>query len=65
MPGLHTNRGAKRAREARAELGLGDAEPVGCLLALVEERLRIPVGVALLADGVAGCCWHDGGRTML
>jgi Zn-dependent peptidase ImmA (M78 family) len=65
MPGRHTNRGAKRAREARAELGLGETEPAGCLLTLVEERLRIPVGVALFPDAVAGCCWHDGGRTML
>lgn len=65
MPGKDTNTGGKRAREVRAELGLADAEPATCLLSRVEQQLAIPVVVAALPAGVAGCCWRDGKRTVL
>ncbi|HET6548226.1 MAG TPA: ImmA/IrrE family metallo-endopeptidase [Solirubrobacter sp.] len=53
---MDTNRGAKRAREARAALGLDPGAPLECLLSVVEERF--PVVVAALPDAVAGaCCW--------
>ncbi len=59
---LHRNRGAKRAREARAELGLDERSPVPCLLSCVEEQAGFPVVVAALAEGVAGAC--TGGRLL-
>lgn len=65
MPGLDTNIGAKRARELRAELGLGPGEPAACLLTTVEDELGIPVVVAALPEGIAGCCWRDGERVLL
>ena len=65
MPGPDTNRGAKRAREARERLGLGAGGPVGCVLTLVEERAGVPVVVATLPDRIAGACWRAGGRTVL
>jgi hypothetical protein len=54
VAGLHSNRGAKRAREARAALGLDPEAPLPCLLSLVERRC--PVIVAALPDGIAGAC---------
>ena len=59
MPGLHSNRGAKRAREARRDLGLDPAAPLPCLLDVVERRAGLPVVVAALPAGVAGAC-HRG-----
>ncbi len=53
---LHRNRGAKRAREAREQLGLDPVAPVLCLLTCVEEAAALPVIVAPLAEGVAGAC---------
>ncbi len=53
---LHRNRGAKRAREARAKLGLDPAAPLPCLLDCVEERAGLRVVVAALPDHVAGAC---------
>lgn len=53
---LHRNRGAKRAREAREELGLDSVAPLSCLLNCVEERAGLRVVVARLPDGVAGAC---------
>ena len=53
---LHRNRGAKRAREARAELGLDPAAPLPCLLDCVEQRAGFNVVVARMPDGVAGAC---------
>ena len=38
VPGEDSNRGAKRAREARAALGLDPAAPLECLLSTVEQR---------------------------
>jgi Zn-dependent peptidase ImmA (M78 family) len=60
MPGLDTNRGAKRAREARERLGLDDVSPIACALALVEERAGLPVVVGSLPDEVAGALWRNG-----
>jgi Zn-dependent peptidase ImmA (M78 family) len=65
MPGRDTNTGAKRAREARAALGLDPVAPLGCVLATVEERAGVPVVVARLPAGVAGCCWREGDRVLL
>ncbi len=52
---LHRNRGAKRARETRAELGLDPAAPLPCLLDCVE-RAGFRVVVTRMPDGVAGAC---------
>ncbi|MDP8967844.1 MAG: ImmA/IrrE family metallo-endopeptidase, partial [Actinomycetota bacterium] len=65
MAGLDTNIGAKRARETRALAGLPDEAPVACLLTFVERELGVPVIVARLHEGVAGCCWRDGDRVVL
>jgi hypothetical protein len=56
--GLHFNRGAKRAREARAALGLDPAVPLECLLSVVETQF--PVVVAALPDAVAGAAYGGG-----
>jgi hypothetical protein len=61
-----TNTGAKRARETRAQLGIDVAAPVGCVLTLVERDLCLPVIIAALPVGIAGCCWRgDGDRVVL
>ena len=65
MPGRDTNIGAKRAREARGELALTDDAPATCLLTRVEQDLGIPVVVAALPAGIAGCCWREGERVVL
>jgi Zn-dependent peptidase ImmA (M78 family) len=65
VAGKHTNIGAKRARETRAELGIGSAAPVGCLLSVVEGRLGVPVALVALPDGIAGCCWRQGADVVL
>jgi IrrE N-terminal-like domain len=54
MASLDSNRGAKRAREARAALGLDPAAPLDDILDVVEEQR--PVIVATMPDGVAGAC---------
>ncbi|WP_354699015.1 ImmA/IrrE family metallo-endopeptidase [Paraconexibacter sp. AEG42_29] len=56
MPSLHSNRGAKRAREARAALGLDLGAPLSCLLDVVEDVVGLPVVIATLLDGLAGAC---------
>ena len=53
MPTVHTHRGAKRARTARDELGLGQDGPVGDLLAIVEAD-GPEVVLVELPDDVAG-----------
>ena len=58
MAGLDSNRGAKRAREARAALGL-EAGALPCLLRTVEAA-GYAVVVAALPDGVAGACLPGG-----
>src|SRR4051794_24151087 len=60
MASLNTNRGAKRAREARERFGLDDASPVPCILTLVEERAGLPVVVGALPNDVAGALWRNG-----
>jgi Zn-dependent peptidase ImmA (M78 family) len=65
MAGLDSNRGAKRAREARAALGLDPTAPLPCLLDAVVQRAGLPVIVAPLPDDVAGACRRDGDRALL
>lgn len=55
MAGKDTNIGAKRAREARAALGLGSAEPIPCLLTTIEVTAATPVVLCELPDWIAGC----------
>ncbi len=55
MAGVDSNRGAKRAREARAALGLDPAAPLADILDVVEAQK--PVIVAAMPDGVAGACF--------
>ena len=54
MASLDSNRGAKRAREAREALGLDAAAPLEDILDVVEAQK--PVIVAAMPDGVAGAC---------
>jgi Zn-dependent peptidase ImmA (M78 family) len=65
MPGRNTNVGAKHAREARAELGIDAAAALECILAVVEERARLPVVVTRLPERIAGACWREGAATLL
>ena len=64
MASKDTNVGAKRARQTREAIGL-DPAPLDCLLTLVESTLELPVVIAALPAGVAGCCWRDGDRVVL
>ena len=54
MAGLYSNRGAKRAREARADLGYTREGPLPDLLEAVEARGGAHVVVLELPEGVAG-----------
>jgi Zn-dependent peptidase ImmA (M78 family) len=65
MARIDTNRGAKRAREARAALGLDPAGPLRCLLTVVEEDAGLPVVVAALPGELAGACYRDGAGAIL
>lgn len=65
MAGKDTNVGAKRARQTREALGLDLAAPLDCVLTLVESALQLPVVIAVLPQGVAGCCWRDDDRVVL
>jgi Zn-dependent peptidase ImmA (M78 family) len=56
---LHSNRGAKRAREAREAYGLDPIAPLDCLLTTVEQRFDLPVVVARMAQDVAGACYRN------
>ena len=64
MAGYDGNFGAKRAREARAALGLGPEEPFACVLTAIEGA-GVPVVVAGLPGKVAGCCVKSGGNSLL
>jgi Zn-dependent peptidase ImmA (M78 family) len=64
MPSLNANRGAKRAREARAELGLGDG-PLDCVVEAVERRGGVPVLAFELPDRVAGAYDPSGPRVIV
>ena len=65
MPSHDTNRGAKRARECRAALGLSPTEPLACVLTVVEEGAGVPVVIAPLGEGVAGACKAIGDFSLL
>lgn len=65
MASKDTNTGAKRARETRSQLSLDEAMPLRCVLTLVECDLGLPVVIAALPEGIAGCCWRDGARVVL
>jgi Zn-dependent peptidase ImmA (M78 family) len=54
VPTVHTYRGAKRGREARDALGLGQLGPLPDLLRSLEERGGVHVVVLDLGEGVAG-----------
>ena len=54
MASIHSNRGAKRAREARLELGLGLDAALEDLLEALEGPGGVHVAVLDLGDGVAG-----------
>jgi Zn-dependent peptidase ImmA (M78 family) len=56
VAGLHFNRGAKRAREARRDLGLPPDTPLDCVLTEVEERAQVPTVFLALDGEVAG--WY-------
>ena len=65
MAGKHTNIGAKRAREARADLGLDSVAPIPCVLTLIEDTLDTPVVLAELPEDVAGACWRNDEQTLI
>ncbi|HEV2753427.1 MAG TPA: ImmA/IrrE family metallo-endopeptidase [Solirubrobacteraceae bacterium] len=65
MAGLDSNRGAKRAREARRALDLDPVAPLACLLSVVEQQAALPVVVARLPKDVAGACFRSGDATVL
>lgn len=65
MAGKHTNIGAKRAREARADLGLDPVAPIPCVLTLIEDTLDTPVVLAELPEDVAGACWRNDEQTLI
>src|SRR4051794_32899664 len=54
MPSIHTNRGSKRARTARQQLGFGTESPLPDLLEAVEGPGGASVVVLDLGDGIAG-----------
>jgi len=66
MAGLATNRGRKRAREARRALGLRPDAPLPCLLTVVEDHAKLPVVITdRLPDDVAGACFREHGGAVL
>ena len=52
MPSLHSNRGAKRAREARAALTDDAAAPLKCVLSVAEDVMETPVVIAELPEAI-------------
>jgi len=65
VPSKDTNTGAKRAREARAALGLNTTEPVPCILSLVEVTAGVPLVVSELPDDIAGCVWTSSDAALI
>lgn len=65
MSGLHSNRGAKRAREARDALGLGQDGPIEDLLPVLEDLGGVHVVVLSLPDDVAGAYIRRPGLPLL
>ncbi len=57
---LDRNRGAKRAREAREQLGLGLDGPLDCIVRAVEDVGGVAVLCGPLPDGVSGAYNPDG-----
>jgi hypothetical protein len=48
------------------QLGIDVAAPIGCVLTLVDRGLGLPVVIAALPEGIAGCCWRgDSDRVVL
>jgi Zn-dependent peptidase ImmA (M78 family) len=65
MAGADSKHGAKRAREARAALGIDPTAPLRCLLTTVEETAGVPVLIRALPNDIAGCYWQDGERSLI
>lgn len=65
MPSEYHHRGAKRAREAREELGLGQDGPLEDLLRTVEEQGESHVLVLALPEDVAGAYVRRPGMPLL
>jgi Zn-dependent peptidase ImmA (M78 family) len=65
MASIDANRGAKRARQARAALGLDPGAPLHCLLTVVEERAGHPVVVTAMPGDIAGACFSAGDGAVL
>lgn len=65
MPSQDSNKGAKRAREARQALGIDSAAPLNDLLTTVERDVGLPVVIRAMDDEVAGAYWHDGDRRLI
>ena len=62
---LDSNRGAKRAREARRALELDPLCPLPCLLTVVEERTKHAVVIRAMPADIAGACFSAGERAVL
>lgn len=60
-----TNTGAKRAREARAALGVAPAEPIPCVLTMIEETAGTPVVLFPLPEQIAGCVTPTSGAPIV
>jgi Zn-dependent peptidase ImmA (M78 family) len=65
VPGKDTNVGAKRAREARAALGLSSTGPVPCILTTIEQEAGTPVVLLWLPEGIAGCVSTTAGAPLV
>jgi Zn-dependent peptidase ImmA (M78 family) len=65
MASIDVNRGAKRAREARAALALDPVAPLPCVLSVVEGIGGMAVIVTGMPDDVAGACSRRPGGALL
>jgi Zn-dependent peptidase ImmA (M78 family) len=65
MASIDSNRGAKRAREARGDLGLDPIAPLRCLLTAVERGAGMAVVVTTFPGEVAGACSRQPGGAVL
>jgi IrrE N-terminal-like domain len=61
--------GIRTRRQAGArdpgELGIEPGGSLRCILTTIESDLGLPVVVAALPNGIAGCCWRQSQRTVL
>ena len=55
MASKDTNTGAKRAREARAALGLSPTDAIPCIVTAIEVGAGTPVVLCRLPEAIAGC----------